>query len=130
MKCPDCAKPLKAKKTKVDYSAESFQGVIIDAKEYTCKCGASLIVYPDDHQINKEICEYILRQDHVMRTQIQYIMYTLFGENVFQFAVRLKIPPQHLRDLINRKKILSTEISDSIIVQLFKHFKKVNVVFE
>jgi hypothetical protein len=129
MKCLKCECNVRSKKTKVDYSKESFSGVEIVCKLYTCKCGFSLTEFPDDHEINKEICNFILNQGQIKREQLRYLTKNVFGESLFEFAKRCKTNPQHLKNLMSQKAIMNQELSDKIAHEMLKHFNKVTVSF-
>lgn len=131
MKCIKCEKPIRGKKEQLDYSDKSFKGVFVDVKKYCCKnCKTEFTEFPDDHEINREICNFILTQGQIKREQLRYLTKNVFGESLFEFAKRCKTNPQHLKNLMDRKAIMNQELSDKIAHEIIKHFTKITVRFE
>lgn len=131
MKCTKCEKPVRGKKEQFDYSKESFNGVTVEVKRYACKhCKNEFVEFPDDHEINREICNFILNQGEIRREQLRYLLKNVFGESLFEFAKRCKTNPQHLKNLMDRKAIMNQELSDKIAHEIIKHFTKITVRFE
>lgn len=130
MKCAKCEKPVRGKKEQFDYSSKSFKGVQVEVKKYVCKhCKTEFTEFPDDHEINREICNFILNQGQIKREQLRYLTKNVFGESLFEFAKRCKTNPQHLKNLMDRKAIMNQELSDKIAHEMLKHFNQVSVVF-
>ena len=131
MNCPKCNKKLRGKKVVVDYSSKSFDGVSVEAKEYKCKpCDETFIDYGDDHEINRQICEMLLQNDAISRKHLKYLMNNVFQENMFEFAKRIETTPQHLKALIQLKKIMSDDLKDNIAFELIKKFNAVTIRLE
>lgn len=125
MNCLNCDKKLRAKKVDYDYSNKSFQGVIIECREYHCKaCNKTFTDLGENHEINKQICEILLTQDILARNQLGYIFKQVLNMSVFQVAKRIGTNPQHLNDVIKFKKILSQNLSDQISELIFLEFKR------
>ncbi len=131
MKCIGCGLKLRGKKIDYDYSNKSFSGVTIECKSYSCKkCDKEYIDLGDDHEINRQICDLLLRQDILKRTQLRYIIEQVFCESLFQFAKRMKQNPSFIKELIHSKKILSQELSDQIMKMIFLKFKTPTIRLE
>lgn len=124
MNCINCEKKLRAKKIDYDYSSKSFEGVIIECREYYCKaCNKTYVDLGENHDINKQICEILLTQDILKRNQLGYIFKQVLNMSVFQVAKRICTNPQHLNDVIKFKKILSQSLSDQISELIYLEFK-------
>ena len=131
MNCLNCDKKLRSKKVNYDYSHKSFQGVIIECREYHCKaCNKAYTDLGDNHDINKQICEILLTQGILNRNQLGYVFKQILNMTVFQVAKRIGTSPQHLNDVIKFKKILSQLISDQICELIYIEFKRPSIVID
>jgi len=131
MNCLNCDKKLRSKKVNYDYSHKSFQGVIIECREYHCKaCCKTYTDLGDNHDINKQICEILLTQGILNRNQLGYVFKQILNMTVFQVAKRIGTSPQYLNDVIKFKKILSQLISDQICELIYIEFKRPSIVID
>jgi len=117
MNCIQCKNKLRSKRIIFDYSEKcGIAGVTIhSARKYMCKaCDAFFIDLGSVDEINNEICKALICVEIITRQQLRFLRAEVYVENYFEFAKRLSVHPQYLRDLEEFRKPISKDFSDEI----------------